>query len=162
VDPDTRCLDPDRTHTFRLRIVLGQVTPIEAEGNARDLADLLRQVGTAFARRTSAVAGLIERLADRGWRLAADDSGGGRVARPTHGFAGPDGRALPEEVTLVKDALPAQVASDLDDLRTPGAELGVGLHVRMETMDLPARVVGGAVELVYTPNEYLATFSPGP
>jgi hypothetical protein len=161
VDPDRRRLDPDREHSFRLRIVLGQVTRVEAEGNARDLAVLLRRAGTAFARRAEAAAGLIERLGGRGWRLAADGSGAGRVASPAHGFAEPEGRVLPEAVTLVKDALPAQIVADLEDLATPGVDLGGGLHVRLETMDLPARVVGDAVELVYTPREYLATFSPG-
>jgi hypothetical protein len=161
VDPDRRRLDSDRAHVFRLRIVLGQVTRTEGEDSAQGLANLLREVGEAFARRANAAAGLIERLAGRGWRLAADGSGGSRVTRPVHGFADRDGRALPEEVTLVKDALPAEVAVDLTELCSSVVEVEGTLHVRMETMDLPARVVGEAIELVYTPREYLATFAPG-
>jgi hypothetical protein len=151
---DTRALDAGRTYAFQLRLALGTISPVAPSSSIRDLEAAVRGAGRALAHRSEHVADVLRRLDERGWR-PLNSAPAGREVLASHGFAGPDGAALPEAVSVGKDASPGEVARDL---AWAGGELTAGLTVRVEELDLPVVLTADAAELLYTPREYLETF----
>ncbi|HSR22847.1 MAG TPA: hypothetical protein VLW53_04805, partial [Candidatus Eisenbacteria bacterium] len=84
----------------------------------------------------------------------------GRDVLAQRAFAGPEGTALPEAVNVVKEATPAEIARDLAEAGGElEAELAESLAVRVDDLDIPARVGLDEASLRYSPREYLDTFS---
>jgi hypothetical protein len=159
MDPDSRTLDNNAIYRFQVRLSLGAVAPVAPAQGMGELAAGLRRAGDVLSRRAEAVAAEFGRLGECGWRPLGTAPSGREVLAP-HGFAGPDGVTLPEAVGVVRDATPAEVASELagagDEVR---AELLETLSVRVEGLDIPVRVGPDAAELRLSPREYLDTFS---
>jgi hypothetical protein len=154
---DTRALDAGRTYPFQLRLTLGTIAPVAPASSIRELEAAVRGAGEAVSRRAELAADVLRRLGERGWR-PQNSAPAGREVLAGHGFAGPEGPALPEAVSIAKDASPGEVASDLaragdDDVVTQG------LTVRIEDLDLPVVLNSDTAELRYSPREYLETFS---
>jgi hypothetical protein len=156
---DSKALDAGRAYRFQLRLTLGTVVPAATVSSARGLEAEIRAAGLALSRRAELVADALHRLGERGWRplITAPI---GREVLAGQGFAGPDGAALPEAVTVARDAPPAEVTADLAGVDPDlTAVLAEGLTVRVEDLDLPVVLSGGSAELRYSPREYLETFS---
>jgi hypothetical protein len=151
---DTRALDAGRTYPFQLRLTLGTVAPVAPASSIRELEAAVRTAGQVLSRRSEHVADVLRRLDERGWR-PLNSVPAGREVLAGHGFAGPEGAALPEAVSVVKDASPGEVARDLS---WADGELTASLTVRVEDLDLPAVLTADSAELRYTPREYLETF----
>ena len=152
---DTRALDAGRTYPFQLRLTLGTVAPVAPASSIRELEAVVRTAGQVLSRRSEQVADVLRRLGERGWR-PLNSAPAGREVLAGHGFAGPEGAALPEAVSVVKDASPGEVARDLS---WADGELTASLTVRVEDLDLPVVLTADSAELRYTPREYLETFS---
>src|SRR5215471_8534801 len=158
MDLDSRTLPPGVAYRFQLTLPLGTVTPLATPSRVADLAAGVRRAGEVLARRADAIAGVLDRLAERGWR-PVDAAPAGREVLAPHGFAGLDGSALPEAVAVVREATPLEVARDLAEAGGDLAgELGASLLVRVEDLDIPVRVDGEGATLRYSPREYLETF----
>ena len=155
---DTHTLDSGRTYTFQLRLTLGIIAPVAPATSVHELEATVRGAGQKLARRVELVADALRLLGERGWRpqhLAP----AGREVLAVHGFAGPDGSELPEEVIVARDATPGEVARDLaaaaGDLTD---ELAESLTARVEDLDLPVVVTADSARLRYSPREWLETF----
>jgi hypothetical protein len=159
VDVNSRALEPGTVYRFQLSLALGTVAPVALPLRIGDVAAGVRHAGDQLARRADAVADVLSRLGERRWRTV-DVAPIGRDVLAPHGFTGLDGSALPEVVSAVKEATPEEVARDLaeagGDLR---GELFESLAVRVDDLDIPARVGSGEPALRYSPREYLETFS---
>jgi hypothetical protein len=151
---DTRALDAGRTYPFQLRLTLGTIAPAAPAYSVHELEAAVRGAGQLLAHRAEEVAGVLHHLAERGWR-PLNSAPAGREVLAEHGFAGPDGFALPEAVSIAKDASPTEVARDLAGA---GGDLEDGLTVRLDDLDLPVVLTGDSAELRYSPREYLETF----
>lgn len=155
---DTRALDGGRPYRFQLRLALGTIVPVATASSTRELEAEVRAAGRALSRRAELVADALRRLGERGWRPLAT-APIGREALSGQGFTGPDGTALPESVTVARDARPAEVAGDLAGAAGElTADLAEGLTVRVDDLDLPVVLTGESAELRYSPREYLETF----
>jgi hypothetical protein len=155
---DTRALDAGGTYLFQLRLTLGTIAPVAPASSVHELETEVRGAGEMLARRAERVAGLLHHLAERGW-LPLNSPPAGREVLSGHGFAGSDGPALPEAVSIAKDASPGEVARDLADA---AGDLADGLTVRLDDLDLPVMLTADSAELRYSPREFLETFSiPG-
>ena len=152
---DTRALDAGRTYPFQLRLTVGTITPVAPASSVRELEAAVRGAAETLARRVELVADVLHRLGELGWR-PLNGAPAGREVLAGHGFAGPDGPALPEAVSIVKDASPGEIASDLAGA---GVEVTESLTVRLDDLDLPVLLTAEAAELRYSPREYLETFS---
>jgi len=156
MDLDSRTLPPGVAYRFQLRLPLGTVGPLAVPSRTADLAAGVRRAADVLARRADAIAGVLDRLGERGWR-PVDVAPAGREVLAPHGFAAADGSALPEAVAVVREATAEEVARDLTEA---GGELADGLTVRIEDLDIPATLdAAGTATLRYTPREYLSTFS---
>jgi hypothetical protein len=159
MDLESRALAAGQAYRFQLRLTLGTVAPVATPSRTTELAAGVRRAGDVLGRRAEAVAGALDRLGPRGWR-PDDAAPAGREVLAPHGFAGVDGSSLPEAVAVVREATPEEVARDLAEAGGDLAEeLGQSLAVRVEGLDIPARLDAGPPELRYSPKEYLETFS---
>lgn len=155
---DSRALDAAATYRFRLRLTLGTSVPVAPFLATGALAAAIRRANAALAARADAVAEVVEGLGARGWR-PLNAAPAGRDVLATHGFAAPDGSTLPEAAALVKEARAADVARDLAEAGGGlAAELEESLAVRVEGLDIPARLCRGSAELRYSPREFMETF----
>jgi hypothetical protein len=158
VDIESRALDRRTVYRFQLRLALGTVVPAAAPPRIGELAAGVLRAGALLARRAEEVAGTLDRLGERGWRPIAGTWTGRELLAPRV-FAGPEGSELPESVTLAREAMPDEVARDLEeaggDLR---AELAENLEVRVDDLEIPAWVGHEEAGLRYSPREYLETF----
>jgi hypothetical protein len=152
---DTRALDAGRTYLFQLRLTLGTIAPVAPASSVRDLETAVRGAGDALSRRSEQVAGVLHRLAERGWR-PLNSAPAGREVLAGHGFAATDGGVLPEAVSVAKDASPGEVAGDL---AWADGEPAGELTVRLDDLDLPVVLTSDSAQLRYSPREYLDTFS---
>lgn len=161
MDADQVALDAQLPLPFRLRLRVGEVMPVEAPQRIADATRELRERGTALARRASRVAEVVEALGKRDWRLVGDDLvGGGRETVNSNGFAVLGGEPLPNAITVARDARPGEIAADLAAAFGPDAgEVPVEATVQVDGYDLPVRVQGGSMTLVYSLRTYLETFS---
>src|SRR5215472_15209274 len=130
---DTRALDAGQPYLFQLRLTLGTIAPVAPPLSVCELETTVRGAGETLARRAEHVAGVLHHLAERGW-LPLNSVPAGREVLTGHGFAGPEGATLPEAVSIMKDATPSEVASDLAGA---GDEVVVSLTVRLDDLDLP-------------------------
>ncbi len=154
---DSRELAAAGTHRFRVRLAIGTPGPVAAPRSVWDVVAGIRRASGLLTARAEAVASAAERLGERGWRTL-NEAPSGREVLATHGFAVPEGTALPEAVGLVKEATAGEAAADLADAGPLAGELEESLTVRVEGLDIPARL-RPAPELRYSPREFLETFS---
>lgn len=161
MDSDQTALDPQATLPFRVRLRVGEVAPVEAAHRIADATAELRERGAAVARRASRVAEVVDALGGRGWRLAGDDLvGAGRETVSSNGFAALGGDPLPPAITVARDARPGEIAADLGAAFGPeAAEIPAETIVQLEGYDLPVRVQGESMVLVYSLRTFLETFS---
>lgn len=161
MEPDPLALDPQATLPFRVRLRVGEVSPVEAPHRIVDATRELRDRGAAVAGRASRVAEVVEALGGRGWRLAGDDLvGGGWETVNSSGFAALGGEPLPPAITVARDASAAEIAADLGAAFGPeAAEIPDETTVHLDGYDLPVRIRGESMALVYSLRTYLDTFS---
>ncbi len=161
MDTDQLTLDPQATLPFRLRLRVGEVMPVEAPHRIADASRELRERGTAVARRAARVAEVMDALGGLGWRLVGDDLvGGGRETVNSSGFAALGADPLPPAITVARDARPEEIAADLGAAFGPeAAEIPAEATVQLDGYDLPVRVQGASMALVYSLRTYLETFS---
>ena len=160
-DPAQLALDPQATLPFRLRMRVGEVSPVEAPHRIADAVGELRERGGAVAHRAARVAEVVEALGGRGWRLAGDDLvGGGWETVSSSGFAALGGEPLPPAITVARDARPGEIAADLGTaFGAEAAEVPAETTVHLDGYDLPVRVQGETMALVYSLQTFLETFS---
>lgn len=161
MDSDQLELDPQVTLPFRLRLRIGDAMPVEAPQRIADATRDLRERGAAVARRAGRVAEVVDALGKRGWRLVGDDLvGGARETVNASGFAALGGEPLPPAVTVARDARPAEIAADLGvAFGSDAGEIPAETTVALDGYDLPVRVAGESMALVYSLHTYLETFS---
>lgn len=161
MDIDQVALQPDATLPFRLRLRVGAAVPVEAPRRIADAARGLREGGAAVARRTERVAELLDALGSKGWRLVGDDLvGDARETVDTTGFAASGAGPLPPAVTVARDARPAEIAADLTTaFGGEHPEIAAETTVKLDGYDLPVRLEGGSLMLVYSLRTFLETFS---
>ncbi|MGH7922825.1 MAG: hypothetical protein ACREQM_23205 [Candidatus Dormibacteraceae bacterium] len=159
---DDVALEADVELPFRLRLRIGDATPVDPPRRIAEAATELRDRGAAVAARADRVATVVERLGARGWRLIGDEvADGARETVGGSGFTVLGGAPLPPAITVARDARPAQIAGDLRDaLGGPGTEEPADqATVQLGGYDLPIRLEGETVALVYSLRTYLETFS---
>lgn len=161
MESDQLALDPEASLPFRLRLRVGDAMPAEPAHRIADAASLLRARGAALAQRAERVADLVEALGARGWRLVGDEVvDGARETVSTSGFAVLGGEPLPPAVAVARDARPAEIAADLAAAFGPEAsEVPAETTVSLDGYDLPVRLAGDSMALVYSLRTYLETFS---
>ena len=161
MESDTLALDPQATLPFRVRLRVGEVTPVEAPHRIADATRELRERGAAVAGRAARVAEVVEALGGRGWRLAGDDLvGGGWETVNSSGFAALGSEPLPPAITVARDARPGEIAADLGAaFGAEAAEIPAETTVKLDGYDLPVRIQGDSMALVYSVHTFLETFS---
>lgn len=161
MDSDDLTLDRQTSLPFRLRLRVGDVMPVEAPQRISDAVVQLRERGTALARRSARVAEVVDVLGARGWRLVGDEVvGAGRETVNTSGFAATGDLALPPAIAVARDARPGEIAADLTAAFGPeAAEIPAETTVLLDGYDLPVRLAGESMALVYSLHTYLETFS---
>jgi len=161
MDAEGLALDPEAVLPFRLRLRVGDAMPVEAPHRIADASSQLRTRGAAVARRSERVAGLVDELGGRGWRVVGDEVvDGARETVSTTGFAALDAEPLPPAVLVARDARPAEIAADLAAaFGADAGEIPAETTVRVDGYDLPVRLAGGSMALVYSLRTYLETFS---
>lgn len=161
MDLEQLALDPEASLPFRVRLRVGDATPAETPHRIADAVRELRARGAAVARRSERVAGLVEALGARGWRLVGDEVvDGARETVSTSGFAALGGEALPPAIAVARDARPGEIAADLAAaFGAEASEIPAETTVNLDGYDLPVRLAGDSMALVYSLRTYLETFS---
>lgn len=159
---DDVALEQEVERAFRVRLRIGDAMPYEAPHRITDAGEQLRRRGADVAARAERVASILERLGSRGWRLIGDEvADGARETVGGSGFAALGGAPLPPAVTVARDARPPEVAADLREALEglSGEEIANEATVNLDGYDLPVRLDGSSVSLVYPLRVYLETFS---
>jgi len=161
MDSNELALDPEAVLAFRLRLRVGHAMPVEPAHRIADASSQLRVRGAAVAQRSARVAEVVDALGERGWRVVGDEVvEGARETVSATGFAALDAEALPPAVLVARDARPAEIAADLAAaFGTDAGEIPAETTVRVDGYDLPVRLAGGSMALVYSLRTYLETFS---
>ncbi len=161
MDSEQLRLDPEASLPFRLRLRVGDATPAEMPHRIADAVSQLRERGGAVARRSERVADLVAALGARGWRLVGDEVvDGARETVSTSGFAALGGEPLPPAIAVARDARPEEIAADLAAaFGSEAQEIPAETTVNLDGYDLPVRLAGDSMALVYSLHTYLETFS---
>jgi hypothetical protein len=158
VNVDSRALDAAASYRFRIRLALGTSAPVAPFPTTANLVAEIRSASAGLAARAEAVATALEGLGARDWR-PLNEAPSGREVLATHGFAVLEGSTLPEAAILAKEATAADVARDLAEAGGElSDELEQSLAVRVQGLDIPARLGPGPAELCYSPREFMETF----